>query len=127
MLQLLIIAAAVAVAVLPLPRALVERVYSRGIYPAIQPRLTSLSNHVAFALFDVALVALIAAVLAMWVVVLRRRARGTFLNTAGRLVLNTGVLAALVYVWFLAGWGLNYQREPLRTRLDFQEDRITSD
>jgi hypothetical protein len=39
--------------------------------------------------------------------------------------MNTGTIAAVVYFWFLAAWGLNYQREPLRAQLDFQEDRIT--
>ena len=41
------------------------------------------------------------------------------------LALDTAAVAALMYLWFLAAWGLNYRREPLRTLLDFQEDRIT--
>ena len=28
-------------------------------------------------------------------------------------------------MWFLAGWGLNYQRQPLREQLDYREERIT--
>ena len=59
----------------PLPRAMVERLYSRGVYAVIQPRLTSFSNHLGFALFDVTLVALSVAVLAMWVIALRGRPR----------------------------------------------------
>jgi hypothetical protein len=125
MLQLAIIAAAVAVALTPLPRAIVERVYSRGLYPVIQPRLTAFSNHVGFALFDVTLVALSLLVLALWFIALRRMARGAALKTVGGLVLNTAAIAAVLYFWFLAAWGLNYQREPLSAQLDFQEDRIT--
>jgi len=125
-LQLVIIAAALGVAVTPLPRATVERVYARGVYPAIQPRLTAFSNHLTPALFDVMLVGLILALLAMWFVALRRRAPGTALRTLGKLTLNTAAIGALVYFWFLAAWGLNYQREPIRTQLDFQEDRITA-
>jgi hypothetical protein len=60
-LQLVIIAAALGVAVTPLPRATVERVYARGVYPVIQPRLTAFSNHLTPALFDVMLVGLILA------------------------------------------------------------------
>ena len=41
-------------------------------------------------------------------------------------LLDTAAIAASVlYLWFLAAWGLNYQREPLREQLDFSEDRIT--
>ena len=39
--------------------------------------------------------------------------------------MDTTAIAAVVYLWFLAAWGLNYRREPLRAQLDFQEDRIT--
>ena len=31
----------------------------------------------------------------------------------------------MLYLWFLAAWGLNYQRQPLREQLDFRDDRIT--
>jgi hypothetical protein len=126
-LQLTIIVAALGVAITPLPRAMVERVYSRGLYSVIQPRLTAFSNHLAFALFDVTLVLLIAAVLVMWAVALRGMAQGTALKALGKLVLNTGAIAAVIYFWFLAVWGLNYQREPLRAQLDFQEDRISGE
>ena len=47
---------AVAAALLPFPRPAVERIYSRGVYPLIQPRLTAFSNYLNLALFDVALV-----------------------------------------------------------------------
>src|ERR1043166_8722649 len=107
-LQIVIIAAALGVAVTPLPRAAVERLYSRRVYAVIQPRLTGFSNHLPFALFDAALAAAIIAVPAMWIYGIRRAPRGTVTAAAGRLVLNTAWLAALVYFWFLAAWGLNY-------------------
>ena len=124
-LQVVLIVAALCVAVTPLPRGVVERVYSRGIYSIIQPRLTRFSNHLAFALFDVTLLAVTVAVLWMWIVRLRSMPRGSAPRTIGGLALDTGSIATLLYFWFLAAWGLNYQREPLRTQLDFQEDRIT--
>lgn len=122
--KIVLIVLAVAVAVTPLPRARVERLFSRGIYPIIQPRLTALSNSTSFAWFDAAVLVSAGAVLLMWGVRLRRnRSRGR--GKLAALVLDTAAIAAFLYLWFLAVWGLNYQREPLRAHLDFSEDRIT--
>ncbi|RPI48090.1 MAG: hypothetical protein EHM55_26150, partial [Acidobacteria bacterium] len=52
MFKFILIFVAAAFAVVPLPRAAVERVYARGVYPFVQPRLTALSNTAPFALFD---------------------------------------------------------------------------
>ena len=52
-----LIAASIGLAIAPLPRPLVERWYSNGVYPALQPVLTSTSNLAPVALFDVLLVA----------------------------------------------------------------------
>ena len=48
----LVILAAVAAATAPLDPGLVERVFSRGAYPVLQPLLTSLSSLAPFALLD---------------------------------------------------------------------------
>jgi hypothetical protein len=118
------ILAATALALTPLPRHVVERVYSRGLYPIVQPRLTALSNSTPFAWFDALVLATIGATIAMWTVRLRRRKHGIG-PTIGGLALDTAALAAVLYVWFLCVWGLNYQRQPLREQLDFRDDRIT--
>jgi hypothetical protein len=125
--QIVLIAAALCVAVVPLPRSAVERVYSRGVYRVIQPRLTGFSNHLTFALFDAALLGLVVLLTAMWVVQLRSQSRRRVRGTIGGLILDSASIAAVVYFWFLAAWGLNYQREPLRSQLDFQEERITGE
>src|SRR5581483_9235380 len=123
----LIIAAAAAAAT-PFPRALVERTYARGVYAAIQPRLTAVSNLVSVPLLDVALTAIVAALAWMWWRRLRlRRESGGTLQTLARLLMDTAAVAAVVYFWFLLAWGLNYQREPLRSVLDFHDDRITTE
>jgi hypothetical protein len=120
------ITAAAVLAVVPLPRDTVERTYSRGAYPAIQPRLTALSNTTPFAWFDVVVLLTLGAILTMWVVRLRtRHTRVASILTT--LTIDTAAFAAVLYVWFLVAWGLNYQREPLREQLDFREDRITRD
>jgi Protein of unknown function (DUF3810) len=127
LLELGVIVFAGVLALTPLPRGAVERVYSRGVYPVIQPRLTALSNAVRFPLFDVALLVVAIAVPLWWVVRLRQGTRGRSWHTVAWLLADTAAFAAVLYCWFLVTWGLNYQREPLRAQLDFREERITSD
>jgi hypothetical protein len=123
----LLIVLAIAAAAIPMPRNLIERFYSGRLYPLIQPRLTGFSNTMPLALFDAFILAIVVALGLLWVIGLRRAPRGGAWRTVAWLALDTGAMAAALYFWFLTAWGLNYQREPLRTRLDFQEDRITSD
>ena len=108
----------------PLPRRTVERTYSRGFYPIIQPKLTTLSNSTPFAWFDGVLLLTVGATVVLWTIRLRNRKTGV-MRTLGSLMLDTGAIVAVLYLWFLGSWGLNYQRQPLREQLDFQEDRIT--
>ena len=126
-LALIVVAAIFAVA--PLPRHVVERVYSRGMYPMVQPGLTALSNRTSFAWFDAIVLVALAVIAVMWTVRLRsprRRTHGIG-RTLAVLTLDTLALAAVLYLWFLGAWGLNYQRQPLREQLDFREEQITPD
>jgi hypothetical protein len=125
MLKLFLIVAAAVLAVVPLPRDAVERVYARGVYPLLQPRLTKLSNATTFAWFDGIVLIAVGSVIAMWVVRLRHR-RGGALPTIFALTVDTAAVAAVLYFWFVLTWGFNYRREPLRSQLDFHEDRITA-
>ena len=125
-LKITLIVAAAILALAPLPRQAVERVYSRGLYPIVQPRLTALSNSTPFAWFDALVVITVVATAAMWTVRMRKRKKGVA-ATIGGLALDTAAIAAVLYVWFLFAWGLNYQRQPLREQLDFRDDRITRD
>src|SRR6185503_17914950 len=66
----LLVASAVALAWAPMNPAWVERVYSRGWYPVLQPIVTSLSSLVPVALLDIWIVlALLAFAWAGWRVV----------------------------------------------------------
>ena len=123
-LKFLALAAATALALAPLPRRTVESVYAHRVYPVVQPRLTALTNRTPFAWFDVLVLVGGGAIIAIWVVRLRR-GRQRLIRTVGGLMLDTATIAAVVYLWFLAAWGLNYRREPLSASLDFQEERIT--
>ena len=123
--KIVLVVVTATIAATPLPRGAVERLYSRGVYPVVQPRITSASNASSFAWFDVAVMIVGGAVLALWIGRLRQK-KG-WLRTLADLIIDTSAIGASCYLWFLAGWGLNYQREPLRSQLDFQESRITRD
>lgn len=116
---------AIWVAAGPLPAELVERVYSQNLYPRLQPRLTTFSNATAVPLLDVGAVVLLVAGGVWWFARLRRAGRGRIVNTIMALAVDTVVVAAVVYLWFVVTWGMNYRRPPLRNALDFQEERIT--
>jgi len=120
-----VVLAALAAAVVPLPAAVIERYYSSGLYPLWQSWLTPASNAVPVALLDV----LIVVVAAAWLIlaahdVRRWRARGPG-RTAGRVVTRTAVWTAVVYIVFLASWGLNYRRVRLADKLEFDAARVS--
>ena len=121
--RLLLVAAAVALALLPMSAAGIDRVYSRGIYILLQPIVTSISSVVPFALLD----AWVAGA-ALWVCVRLFRVvraaphRG---RSAVVLLADAVVLAAALYVVFLGLWGLNYRRLPITAGVDFSAARVT--
>jgi hypothetical protein len=123
-LRVLVVTAALAAALVPMPADWIERWYSRGFYIALQNQVTSATNQAAFALLDPAS----ACVLVALVVAFRRRIRRAGLARASAATLVTIVtLSAAVYLVFLAMWGLNYRRLPLEAKLEFDRALITRD
>jgi hypothetical protein len=119
--RIALIAVALTLALVPLPAPLVERWYSRGVYPPLQSAVTGATNLVPFALLDAAAAALLLLALAgLW------RASGW---RARLRWLATRVLAAaaVTYILFVALWGLNYRRQPLEEKLDYDASRVTRD
>ncbi len=109
----------------PMPPSAIERWYSSGVYVALQPWLTRLSNRTPIALLDV----LIAGAVALWLVLLaadlwRRRTIGRG-RVVWRLVRRSIVGAAVAYLAFLAIWGLNYRRVPLTGKVEYDASRVT--
>ncbi len=122
-----LVALAAVAAVVPASPARIERLYSRGVYPELQRVLTGASNMTSLAVLD-ALVALVALGVLVGIG-MRIRARRPV--RWGRVLLQLAgdatVAAAVVYLAFLAAWGLNYRRVPLRDTLEFDQARVTPD
>jgi len=115
--KFLVVVFAFVASIAPVPSDTVERWFSTGIYPAIQRHLTALSDSLPFALFDVLVVAGCLGVFAasLRAVFQVRRTRRVW--PAVRLVGNLMFVAALVYIVFLALWGLNYRRVSIASGL----------
>jgi hypothetical protein len=114
---------AAAGALAPIPESLVERWYSLGVYPILQRVLTSASNLVPIPLFDVMWVSTAAAFAAVSYRCIRTAG---WRSGAWRLAVLTARAVAVVYLLFLAMWGLNYRRVPLIDKLAFDAERITA-
>jgi hypothetical protein len=106
----------------PIPPSTVERFYSNGLYPVIQGWVTPASNQVPIALLDIAAgCLLLAAGVALRSLVRRVGRRGAAAHAASTLVGGS----AIIYLLFLALWGLNYRRVPLQQKLDYDASRLT--
>ena len=126
-----LIAAAIGLALAPLPPSAVERWYSSGLYPVLQSLLTHASNLTPIALFDVLLAAVIA--WHAWRLIRdmsRHRARPlahTRSSVLFRLAVRLVTSGAALYLAFLIIWGLNYRRVPLAGKLRFDAAAVSPD
>ena len=123
--QLTLVTIAAVVAFYPPPAPAVERYYSRWLYPILQGNLTSLSNRSPIALFDVAIIAFILIALGIWTWSIRLARKKQMIRSLWRGLAATLTLVAIVDLWFLAAWGLNYARPPLESTLQYDAARIT--
>jgi len=125
-LSAVLVVLALILALATLPAAAVERVYSHGWYPAIQPFLTSFSSLFPIAIFDV-----FVATLAVWTVwrlyPAVSAARRDRLRMFGIALVDLTAGASVVYLLFLALWGFNYRRVPLDAQLDYSKARVTAE
>ncbi len=124
-LQLATLTAAIAVALFPPGAGAVERWYARGLYPHMQSLITSVSNRVPVALFDVAVVVFAVIAIVTWIHSIRAARRKRSIRPIGRGLMATLTLAALIYLWFIAAWGLSYARQPIETVMAYDASRVT--
>lgn len=125
--RFILVLTAIIVAVAPPGAPAVERWYARWLYPALQANLTALSNRAPIALFDVAIVAFALVALWIWIRSIRLARKKQAMRSLARGVAATLTLLAVIYLWFLAAWGLNYARPPLESQIAFDAARITTD
>ena len=120
-----VVALAVAAAWLPLPADAVERYYSRGWYPFLQSHLTAWSNGTRLSLFDALILIVSSVLLIAWARWIAAAWRARSIRPVARAAGVTVVAASIVYLWFLAAWGLNYARVPLEAFVDYEPSRVT--
>ena len=121
------IVAAALLALFQLPSSWIERFYSNGIYPLIQPPLAFVSNSVPFAIMDVLIFAAFVGLVGWWWIRIAKAGRGARLRAALAMAINTAVFGSALFLVFLLAWGFNYGRLPLTSRLDYDEHRISRD
>jgi hypothetical protein len=120
--RLVVVAAAMAAALMPVPAAWIEAWYSRRFYLALQNVVTTFSNRSSVALLDAAVVVLVVLLAALFA---RRWRRDGPSRAIRRTLATLVVISAIVYLWFLGMWGLNYRRLPLEATIEFDASRIT--
>jgi len=120
-----LVASAICLQLIPMPPSAVERLYSTRAYLALQPVVTSLSNRVPIALFDL----FMAVVAALWIGFAVRDARMPVARrrALALIALRTISWSAALYLVFLAMWGLNYRRLRLVDKLAFDASAVTAD
>lgn len=122
-----IIAAAICAFLAPLSEAVVERVYSTGVYRILQRSITAVSNSAPFALVDLLIVGVTLGWLSTAILDLSRARKTGWARAVLAPFWRTAVWAAALYLLFLFTWGLNYRRVPLRERLPFDSRAVTED
>jgi hypothetical protein len=120
-----LVIAALIVALVPLPASWVEALYSERAYLAVQRVLTPASNRIPFAAFDLLLVLVALWLIGVLVAFVRGWRKPGIVRSFRALVMRLALTAAVVYLAFVAAWGLNYRRAPLATRLAFSRERAT--
>ena len=123
--QLVTIGAAILVALFPPGPYAIERWYARGLYPQLQAITTAVSNRVPVALFDLAIIVFAVLAIGTWVYAIRVSRKRRSIRPIGRGMATTLTLAAVIYLWFLAAWGLNYARQPIETVMAYDASRVT--
>ncbi len=118
---------ALAAALLPIPPAWVESAYSQRAYLAFERLVTPFTNAAPFAVTDLLLIGALAGTVLLVRHAWRVRAQRGTLTAAWRLAGAMTTAVAAVYLVFLLTWGLNYRREPLASRLDFDRSRVNAD
>jgi hypothetical protein len=102
----------------------IEQTYSNGAYAAWEHAAFAVANPVPWSLGDLAVLAGIVAIVwrvAAWL----RSKRDRTLGGAAHALLDVAAILGFYVLWFELGWGWNYARAPIETRLSYDAARIT--
>ena len=119
-----VVLVAIVCALAPFPAAVIEQLYSTGLYLKIQNVLTTASNTIPIAWLDIGVACFLIA--AVEFVIWRVRIFGARRALVRNLITAAGA-AAWLYLLFLVLWGFNYRRVPLEEKLDYDRARLTRD
>lgn len=103
----------------------IERAYVNGGYSGWEHLAHALSAPLPWSLGDLAVLPGIGAIVWSVARLVRTRSRARLVRVAS-LVLSIAAVLAAYAVWFEVGWGWNYARAPLETRVRFDPARITA-
>lgn len=99
----------------------VENYYSNGLYPHLTKTISGVSGNLPFSLTEAALWGALIFVIAA----LRRfRRRRVAITTV---LLNLLIIGCFIYIWFYVSWGINYFREPLKSKLKMNQIQMPID
>lgn len=108
---------AVYAALVPTDPAAVERVYSTGIYPAVQRVVTGATNALSLAVLDIGVAVALVVVPTGLFIAARASWRLRQIRPLRHALAWLVTAASTVYLVFLGAWGLNYRRLPMEARL----------
>jgi hypothetical protein len=94
----------------------IERSYVNGFYARWEPLVTSVARLFPFSIGDLAVLAGVAALVWRIAVGWRKPTRAAF---------DVAAIVGLYVFWFEAGWGWNYNRAPVETRLAYDAAAVT--
>jgi len=94
--------------------AVVERYYSRGVYPYIQKFVSTFTEWTGWSVVEILIVLSVCLFCWRFYFSLRGffRDRRTVRNTSAHAFSRSLALVGLLYAWGVCGWGFNYQRLP---------------
>jgi hypothetical protein len=126
-LKIVVVALSLLLTIFQLPASFIERFYSNGFYARLQALLTPLTNYLPFAVYDLLIVAVVIGLPVWWTIRITKAEKGRRLRKAAKLLINTIVLTATLFLLFQLLWGFNYMREPLTEKLDYDAERINEE
>jgi len=104
---------AVVITLVPMPSWLIDMVYSRAVYPALQSMLTGISNLVPFSLLDFLILTAVFLSMKRFVKLLGSIRTHGFFRVTWEGIRRTLRVVGVVVIVFMVVWGFNYRRLPI--------------